>query len=136
MQPACHAHARVDREPRRPHHDAACAAGGQLRTAGARWENAMVEQKEIQLQVQLDDDIAQGMYVNMAMVNHTETEFTVDFIFLQPQQPKAKVRSRIITSPKHAKRLLLALQENLARFESRFGAIDLSGPAPGEVNMH
>lgn len=92
--------------------------------------------KEIQLQVQLDDDIAQGMYVNMAIVNHNETEFTFDFMFIQPQQPKAKVRARIITSPKHAKRFLIALQENLSRFEQRFGVVDVSGPGPGDVNMH
>lgn len=91
---------------------------------------------EIQLQIQLDDDVAQGMYVNMAMVNHTETEFTLDFVFLQPQQPKGKVRSRIVTSPKHAKRLLLALQDNIGKFEARFGPIDISGPGPGESNVH
>ena len=96
----------------------------------------MVEHREIQLQVQLDDDVAQGMYVNMAMVNHTETEFTLDFVFIQPQQPKGKVRARIITSPKHAKRLLAALQENLGKYEQRFGTIDVSGPGPGEINVH
>lgn len=96
----------------------------------------MVERKEIQLQVQLDDDVAQGAYVNMAMVNHNDTEFTFDFIFIQPQQPKAKVRSRIITSPKHAKRFLLALQDNLAKHEQKFGVIDVSGPGPGDVHVH
>jgi len=96
----------------------------------------MVERKEIQLQVQLDDDVSQGMYVNMAMVNHNETEFTFDFIFVQPQQPKAKVRARMITSPKHAKRFMMALQDNLAKFEERFGKLDVSGPPPGDVNVH
>ena len=80
---------------------------------------------ELQLQIQLDDDIAMGQYINMALVNHTETEFTLDFIYVQPQQSKAKVRSRIITNPKHMKRLLLAMQENLAKFESKFGTIEL-----------
>ena len=98
----------------------------------------MTERKEIQLQVHLEDEVSQGTYVNMAMVNHTETEFVLDFIFLQPQQPKGKVRSRIISSPKHAKRLLLALQENIAKFEQRFGTIDVGGPAPGpgDVDLH
>ena len=77
------------------------------------------------LQIQMDDDVANGLYVNMAMVNMTETEFTLDFIHVQPQQPRAKVRSRIITSPKHLKRLMLALQENVARYEERFGPIVL-----------
>lgn len=80
---------------------------------------------EIQLQIQLDDDVANGIYINMALVNHTETEFTLDFIYVQPQQPKAKVRSRIITNPKHMKRLALALQDNLAKFEAKFGTIEL-----------
>jgi hypothetical protein len=81
---------------------------------------------EVQLQIQLDDDVANGRYVNMALVNHTETEFTFDFIYVQPQQPKAKVLSRIITSPRHMKRLLTAMQENVAKYEARFGTIELS----------
>lgn len=96
----------------------------------------MIERKEVQLQIQLDDDVAQGIYSNMAMVNNNETEFTLDFMFIQPQVAKAKVRTRIITSPKHAKRFLLALQENIAKHESRFGTIDVAGPGPGEVNVH
>lgn len=80
---------------------------------------------EIQLQIQLDDDVANGQYINMALVNHTETEFTIDFIYVQPQQPKAKVRARIITNPKHMKRLLMAIQDNLGKFEAKFGAIEL-----------
>jgi hypothetical protein len=81
---------------------------------------------EVQLQIHLDDAIANGQYINLALVNHTETEFNLDFIYVQPQQPKAKVLSRIITSPKHMKRLMLAMQENLAKYESRFGPIPLS----------
>jgi len=80
---------------------------------------------EIQLQIQLDDAIADGMYINMALVNHTETEFTIDFIYVQPQQPKAKVKSRVITNPKHMKRLLMAMQDNVAKFEAKFGTIQL-----------
>jgi hypothetical protein len=79
---------------------------------------------EIQLQIQLDDDVANGKYVNMALVNHSETEFTLDFIYVQPQQPRAKVLSRIITNPKHLKRLLAAMQDNLAKFEAKFGPVD------------
>jgi len=88
--------------------------------------------KHVQIQIQLDEDVAQGVYVNLALVNHTETEFTIDVMYLQPQQPKAKVRSRIISSPKHTKRLLNALQENVRRYEERFGPIDLSGPNPAD----
>ena len=78
--------------------------------------------KQVQIQIQLDDDVAQGVYVNLALVNHTETEFTIDVLYIQPQQPKAKVRTRIISSPQHTKRLMNALQENIRRYEERFGA--------------
>lgn len=81
-----------------------------------------------QLQIQMDDDMAQGVYANLATVTHNPTEFVLDFIYVQPQQPKAKVRARVITSPQHIKRLLGALQENVARYEKRFGPIDTSGP--------
>ncbi|CAM3533507.1 DUF3467 domain-containing protein [Corallococcus sp. ZKHCc1 1396] len=81
---------------------------------------------DMQLQVQMDDEVANGQYSNMALVNHTETEFVLDFLFVQPQQPLARVRSRIITSPRHLKRLLGVLQENLRRHEERFGPILLS----------
>lgn len=91
--------------------------------------------KHVQLQIQLDDDIAQGMYVNLALVNHNETEFTIDLIYVQPQQPKAKVRARVISSPKHTKRLLMALQENMRRYEERFGSIDPTGPAPAPSDV-
>ena len=83
---------------------------------------------ELQLQIQLDDNIANGQYANMALVNHAETEFTLDFIYVQPQQPRAKVLSRIITSPKHMKRLLLAMQDNLAKYEAKFGTVEVTDP--------
>ena len=82
------------------------------------------EIKEVKLEIQLDEETAQGVYANLAVVNHNDTEFILDFIFVQPQAPRAKVRSRVITSPRHVKRLLLALQENLARFERTFGTIE------------
>ncbi len=80
---------------------------------------------QIQIQVQIDDQVAQGVYANMAMVNHNETEFVLDFIYVQPALPKAVVRSRVINSPKHIKRLLLALQENVAKYEAQFGKIEI-----------
>jgi hypothetical protein len=84
----------------------------------------------VQLQIDIDPVIANGAFVNMAMVNHTDTEFTLDLIYVQPQAPKASVRARVITTPKHMKRLLNAIQENLARYEARFGTVDVSD-APG-----
>ena len=83
----------------------------------------------IQLQIEIDPATANGAFVNMALVNHTDTEFTLDLIYVQPQAPKATVRARVITTPKHMKRLLGAIQDNVAKWESRFGTIDL-GDAP------
>jgi len=82
------------------------------------------KEQEIKLEIQLDEETAQGAYANLAVVNHSDTEFTLDFIFVQPQSPRAKVRSRVITSPRHAKRLLLALEETLRKYEAKFGPID------------
>ena len=86
---------------------------------------ADVPPQQVQIQVQIDDQVAQGVYANMAMVNHNETEFVLDFIYMQPQIPKAQVRARVINSPKHVKRLLLALQENVAKYEAQFGKIEI-----------
>ena len=95
------------------------------------------EKKKIELKIEVDDDMAQGMYVNLAMVNHSPMEFTFDFIYVQPQSPKAKIRARIITSPAHTKRLLLALEENVRRYEDRFGKIDVSKiPKDGVGTLH
>lgn len=84
----------------------------------------------VQLQIELDPVTANGAFVNMALVNHTDTEFTLDLMYVQPQQPRAVVRARAITTPKHMKRLLLAIQDNVRKYEERFGTIDL-GDAPG-----
>lgn len=78
------------------------------------------------LQVQIDDDLAQGVYANLVLLNHTENEFVLDFAFIQPTNGRAKVRARVISSPRHTKRLLQALQKNVERYEERFGAIDIS----------
>lgn len=77
------------------------------------------------IQVQMDDQVAQGTYANLVLINHSENEFLLDFAFMQPGNPTAKVNTRIISSPKHTKRLLRALQNNLDRYESRFGEIEL-----------
>lgn len=81
------------------------------------------EKKNLKLEIQIDDDTSQGAYINLAAINHSESEFVIDFIFAQPQAPKAKVRSRIITSPQHAKRLVAALHDNILRYEAQFGEI-------------
>ncbi len=78
-------------------------------------------QQPVQIQIEVDDATAQGVYTNLALIAHTETEFVFDFLFVQPQAPKARVRARVLTSPAHAKRFLLALQDNIRKFEQRFG---------------
>ena len=79
--------------------------------------------QEVKLEIQLDEETAQGIYANLAVVNHNESEFVIDLIFVQPQAARAKVRSRVILSPHHAKRLVKALQENIGRYEKNFGEI-------------
>ena len=86
-------------------------------------ENVPESSKPVQLQVEMDDATAQGLYANLAGVTHSETEFVLDFLFLQPSQPKAKLRARVISSPVHTKRFLTALMDNLKRYEERFGTI-------------
>jgi hypothetical protein len=88
---------------------------------------------ETALQIQIDEAVAHGLYANMALVNHTDAEFTLDFIYVQPQQPKASVRARIITSPRHMKRLLAAMTDNLQKYEARFGVVEMAGP---ELPVH
>lgn len=82
--------------------------------------------KEVGLQIQLDDKTAEGVYANLALINHTDMDFTIDFLYVQPQAPKAIVRSRVITSHIHMKRFLLALQENVKRYEQRHGEIQVN----------
>jgi hypothetical protein len=79
------------------------------------------------IQLQIDEPISQGTYSNLVLINHSENEFVIDFAYLQPANPIAKVRSRIISSPRHTKRLIAALQKNLQRYEERYGVIELSG---------
>jgi hypothetical protein len=84
----------------------------------------MSDEPQQKLQVQIDDDVAQGIYANLVLLNHTENEFVLDFAFIQPSSGRAKVRARVISSPRHTKRLLVALQKNIERYEERYGTID------------
>ncbi len=88
-----------------------------------------------QIQIEIDEATAQGQYVNLALISHSEAEFIIDFIFLQPQAPKAKVRSRIITSPSHAKKLLTALEDNIKKYEANFGKIQAMAPLDNESKI-
>jgi hypothetical protein len=76
-----------------------------------------------QINIELDEAIADGIYSNLAIINHSVSEFVVDFVKIMPGTPKSKVKSRIILTPQHAKRLLKALNENIVRFEKAHGEI-------------
>ena len=76
-----------------------------------------------QLQIELTEEIAQGTYSNLAIITHSSSEFVLDFVRVMPGIPKANVNSRVILTPEHAKRLLLALQDNIQKFESVNGPI-------------
>lgn len=85
------------------------------------------QNKENQLNIELNDETAGGTYSNLAVITHSNTEFVLDFIQVMPGVPKAKVRSRIVMNPQHAKRLLNALQDNINKFENAHGQITDSG---------
>lgn len=78
-----------------------------------------------QIQIELPDEIAEGIYSNLAVIAHSSSEFVIDFVRIMPGLPKAKVHSRIILTPEHAKRLAYALTDNLRRFEAQNGEINL-----------
>lgn len=80
-----------------------------------------------EIQIELSDEIAQGIYSNLAVISHSSSEFVVDFIRVVPGVPKAKVKSRIILTPQHAVRLLTALKENIENFEKQNGSISMKG---------
>jgi uncharacterized protein (DUF1778 family) len=79
--------------------------------------------QENQLNIELDEAMADGIYANLAIINHSVSEFVVDFINVMPGTPKAKVKSRIILTPQHAKRLVNALADNIKKFEEAHGDI-------------
>ena len=87
-----------------------------------------METNDNQLSIELSEEIAEGTYANIAMIAHSQSEFVLDFIRMMPGLPKAKVKSRIIITPEHAKRLVAALIDNLQKYEDAYGDI----PQPHE----
>ena len=81
--------------------------------------------KDGQLQIELKEDVAQGVYSNLAVIAHSSSEFVMDFVRIMPGVAKAQVKSRIVMTPEHTKRLVLALQDNLRKYEVQFGEIRL-----------
>ncbi len=93
-------------------------------------KNENMENKDGQLNIELSAEVAEGIYSNLAIISHSTSEFVVDFVRIMPGTPKANVKSRIILTPEHAKRLMLALQDNVAKFEQLHGKVKL-----GEVSL-
>src|SRR5918995_1266837 len=83
-----------------------------------------------QINIELSEEIAEGIYSNLAMIAHSNSEFVIDFIRLMPGVPKARVKSRIIITQEHAKRFLLALKDNIDKYEASFGAIKRTDDLP------
>lgn len=81
------------------------------------------DQKKKQINIELNDEVSQGIYSNLAIITHSSAEFILDFVRIMPGLPKAQVKSRIILTPEHAKRLMAALQDNISKYESAHGPI-------------
>ena len=91
------------------------------------------ENKQGQFQIELPSDVAQGNYANFAIITHSSSDFVLDFARVLPGLPKAQVKSRVILAPEHAKRLLMALQENIVRYEREYGSIKIPNQEPRTI---
>jgi hypothetical protein len=91
-----------------------------------------MENEENQMNIELSEDIALGVYSNLAVITHSPAEVVCDFIQLMPGMPKGKVRSRVLMTPQNAKRFMQALSDNIAKYEQQFGALEepVSGVPP------
>ena len=98
-------------------------------------EDKKNQNKKSQLNIELDENVAEGIYSNLAIINHSVSEFVVDFVNIMPGAPKSKVKSRIILTPQHAKRLVKALNDNVRRFEAAHGEIKDYEQAPMPLNF-
>jgi hypothetical protein len=88
------------------------------------------QQQTQQINIELTEEIAEGIYSNLAMIAHSNSEFVIDFIRLMPGVPKAKVKARVVITPEHAKRLLAALKDNIDKYEAAFGPIKRTDDLP------
>lgn len=83
----------------------------------------MSDQAQAQLNIEISEEVAEGSYANLAIITHSHAEFVIDFVNVMPGTPKSKVKSRIILTPQHAKRLMKALADNIQKFEAVNGTI-------------
>lgn len=93
--------------------------------------DSMEDQNEKKLNIEITEEVADGVYSNFAIISHSASEFVLDFVRIMPNTPKGKVKSRVIMSPAHAKLLMTALQENVRKYEQQFGRIDGSQAPQG-----
>lgn len=89
-----------------------------------------------QLSIELTEDVAEGVYSNLAIITHSNAEFVMDFVRVMPGVPKAKVKSRVVLTPQHAKRLMRALNDNIQKFESVHGRIEETQGPEGNIPMN
>ena len=93
--------------------------------------------KKNQIQIELKEEVAQGTYSNLAVITHSSSEFVLDFVRVMPGIPKAEVKSRVILTPEHAKRLLKALEDNVEKFEKVHGPVkNIEGPSGPTMPMN
>ena len=91
----------------------------------------MQEKKSNEINIELPEEIAEGVYSNLAIITHSHSEFVLDFVRIMPNVAQAKVKSRVILTPQHAKSLMMALRDNIKRYEDSFGNIqDIDGGVP------
>ncbi|SEN89426.1 Protein of unknown function [bacterium A37T11] len=95
----------------------------------------MEEQNENQLNIELSEEIAEGTYSNLAIITHSNTEFVLDFIRVMPGVPKARVKSRIVLTPEHAKRFMQAFADNVSKYEALHGKIHINDVPPIPMNF-
>ncbi|UYQ91851.1 DUF3467 domain-containing protein [Chitinophaga horti] len=95
----------------------------------------MENQNEQQLNIELTEEVADGAYANLAIITHSPSEFVLDFVNVMPGLPKARVKSRIILAPQHAKRLMKALIDNVKKYESAHGTIQDGEPVSVPLNF-
>ena len=98
----------------------------------------MQEKKPTEINIELPEDIAEGIYSNLAIITHSHSEFVLDFVRIVPNVAQAKVKSRIILTPQHAKRLMAAMNDNIRRYEEAYGTIQdtNSGGTPFPMNFN
>ncbi len=95
-----------------------------------------MENEKKQISLDLKPEIAKGTYSNLAIITHSRSEFILDFATMLPGLPKPEISNRIVMTPEHAKRLLMALQDNIIKYENQFGLIDLEGQTKGGATFN